>query len=86
MQTLSDTIIKLGRGGSTIINLNKTQFGKISVTIPSLKVMNDFDMVVKPLFDMILSNQYENIKRAKLRDTLLPNLMAGELNISDINI
>ena len=35
MQTLADTINKLGQSGSTIVNLNKTQFGKIQVMIPS---------------------------------------------------
>lgn len=86
MQTLSKTINKLGQSGSTIVNLNKTQFGKIPVTIPSEQVLCNFDTLCKPLFEMILSNQKENIKLANLRDTLLPKLMSGELDISDIDL
>lgn len=86
MQTLSETINKLGQSGSTIVNLNKTQFGKIPVTIPSEQVLCNFDTLCKPLFEMILSNQKENIKLANLRDTLLPKLMSGEIDISDIDL
>lgn len=86
MQTLSETINKLGQSGSTIVNLNKTQFGKIPVTIPSEQVLCNFDTLCKPLFEMILSNQKENIKLANLRDTLLPKLMSGELDVSNIEL
>lgn len=86
MQTLSETINKLGQSGSTIVNLNKTQFAKIPVTIPSEQVLCNFDTLCKPLFEMILSNQKENIRLTNLRDTLLPKLMSGELDVSDIDI
>ena len=86
MQTLSETINKLGQSGSTIVNLNKTQFSKIQVAIPSEQVLYNFDTLCKPLFEMIHSNQKENIKLANLRDALLAKLMAGELDISDIDL
>lgn len=86
MQTLADTINKLGQSGSTIVNLNKTQFGKIQVMIPSERVLQDFDSLCRPLFDTILSNQKENINLSELRDALLPKLMSGELNVSDIDL
>ena len=86
MQTLAETINKLGQSGSTIVNLNKTQFGKIQVMIPSKRVLQDFDSLCSPLFDTILSNQKENINLSELRDTLLPKLMSGELDVSDIDL
>ena len=86
MQTLSETINKLGQSGSTIVNLNKTQFGKIQVAIPSEQVLCNFDTLCKPLFEMILSNQKENIELANLRDALLPKLMSGELDVSAIDL
>ena len=86
MQTLSETINKLGQSGSTIVNLNKTQFGKIQVAIPSEQVLYNFDTLCKPLFEMIHSNQKENLKLANLRDALLAKLMAGDLDISDIDL
>lgn len=86
MQTLAETINKLGQSGSTIVNLNKTQFGKIQVMIPSKRVLQDFDSLCRPLFDTILSNQKENINLSELRDTLLPKLMSGELEVFEIDL
>lgn len=86
MQTLSDTINKLGQSGSTIVNLNKAQFGKIQVIVPSITAMTQFDTIIFPLFETILENQRESLKLASLRDTLLPRLMSGELDVSNINL
>ena len=86
MQTLSDTINKLGQGGSTIVNLNKSQFAKIQVTIPAIPAMTDFDKIVSPIFEKILQNQKENLCLTSLRDNLLSKLMSGELDVSNINI
>ena len=86
MQTLAETINKLGQSGSTIVNLNKTQFGKIQVMIPSKRVLQDFDSLCRPLFDTILSNQKENINLSELRDTLLQKLMSGEIDISNLDL
>lgn len=86
MQTLSKVINKLGQSGSTIVNLNKTQFGKIKVIIPSVQDMKAFDEIVTPLFALILKNQKENIRLSSLRDALLPQLMSGEIDISNITL
>lgn len=86
MKTLSITINKLGQSGSTIVNLSKAQFGKIDVIIPSIKHMSMFDNTVSPIFEYILINQQENKKLIKLRDTLLPKLMSGEIDVSNINL
>lgn len=86
MQTLSVIINNLGQSGSTIVNLNKAQFGKIPVIVPSITAMKSFDEIVEPMFEAILSNQEENIKLAELRDSLLPKLMSGELDVSDIDL
>lgn len=86
MHTLSDTINKFGQSGSTIVNLNKAQFGKIKVVIPSISVMTQFDEIVTPIFEKILENQKENLNLASLRNTLLPKLMSGELDVSNIDL
>lgn len=86
MNTMGETINKFGQAGSTIVNLNKTQFGRMEVLIPSVAAMSDFDKIVEPIFNKILSNQLENIRLANLRDLLLPKLMSGELDVSEIDI
>ncbi|EWM54508.1 restriction endonuclease subunit S, partial [Ruminococcus flavefaciens] len=86
MQTFSEKINRLGQSGSTIVNLNKAQFGLMEALVPSISDMNDFDTIVKPLFEQILANQYENQRLASLRDTLLPKLMNGEIDVSEVRI
>ena len=86
MQTLSETINKLGQSGSTIVNLNKAQFSKIKVTIPPVEVMKSLDDILMPIFELILAHQKENIKLASLRDALLPRLMSGELDVAGLKI
>jgi len=86
MQTLYDTINKLGQSGSTIVNLNKTQFGKIQVIIPTVSVMTNFDEIMFPIFEKMLQNQKENLSLVLLRDTLLPKLMSGKIDVSEIDI
>ena len=86
MQTMSELINKLGQSGSTIVNLNKAQFGKIAVLIPTPKVMTAFTKLTEPIFQLILTNQQENNHLVNLRDILLPKLMSGEIDVSKIDI
>ena len=48
--------------------------------------MKSFDEIVGPMFESVLSYQKENIKLAELRDALLPQLMSGELDVSDLDL
>lgn len=86
MKTKSDEINKYGQSGSTIVNLNKTQFSKLECIIPSTKSLIKFNDLLEPIFNKILVNMRENIALADLRDTLLPKLMFGELDVSDIDL
>lgn len=83
-QTLSGTIQNRGSGGSTIYNLNKAQFARIEALIPSVDAMHDFDSIVRPMFEAIDSNQQESMQLAMLRDTLLPKLMSGEIDVFNV--
>ena len=42
--------------------------------------------ICKPIFEKIITNKYENEQLTQLRDTLLPKLMSGEIDVSDIDI
>ena len=48
--------------------------------------ISNFTDTVTPMFAMIGHNKEENRRLATLRDTLLPKLMSGELDISEINL
>ena len=45
-----------------------------------------FTELITPLFQMIGANKQENSQLVKIRDSLLPKLMSGELNVSDFDI
>ncbi|WP_142334942.1 restriction endonuclease subunit S [Bacillus cereus] len=83
LKNISDYIRDLGSSGSATLNLNKTQFSKIKIVSPSKDILNLFNNSVKPLFEQILELQKENQKLEQLRDTLLPKLLSGEIEIQD---
>ncbi|WP_316118051.1 restriction endonuclease subunit S [Peptostreptococcus anaerobius] len=59
-------------------------------TMPITNISNDdistFTNSVTPIFERIGHNKAENIRLSALRNTLLPKLMSGELDVSDIDI
>ena len=85
MQNMSEYIEMLGSGGSTTNNLNKTQFSKIKIIVPETNILTQFHNIVEPIFIKIKENQIEIETLTKLRDTILPKLMSGEIDISGIN-
>ena len=56
------------------------------IGIPNPAELRSFDEVVKPVFDTITANEAENLRLETLRDTLLPKLMSGEFDVSDIDL
>lgn len=50
------------------------------------KVVADYTMKVSPLFELMGNNILENERLSVLRDTLLPKLMSGELDVGDLDI
>lgn len=83
LKSMSNYIRDLGSGGSTTLNLNKTQFSKIKLVKPTNKLLLKYDNLVRSNFEMILNFQNENNYLTILRDTLLPKLMSGEIEIPD---
>ena len=54
--------------------------------LPPDSVIEDFCQIVTPMYNLIDSNIIENQSLAKTRDNLLPRLMSGELDVSDIDL
>lgn len=48
--------------------------------------ISNFTLLVTPIFSMIHNNKEESIQLSILRETLLPKLLSGELDVSDIDI
>lgn len=56
------------------------------LVIPDSDTLKKFDEMVIPITKIIVQNQMENIRLAQLRDTLLPKLMSGELDVSELDV
>ena len=54
--------------------------------MPTIKELDDFSTVVMPIYSKIRNNIIENARLRNLRDTLLPKLMSGEIDVSDVAI
>jgi len=74
------------KGGSAQPKFNKTDFKNTSVLIPPKDILTRFHETVAPMFETISQRQAETSRLADLRDTLLPQLMSGEIDISDLDL
>ena len=74
------------KGGSAQPKFNKTDFKNTSILIPPKDILSRFHETVAPMFEMISHRQTETSRLANLRDTLLPHLMSGEIDVSKLDI
>lgn len=72
--------------GTTQQQLTVPDFQKTEILVPSQEIVTLFTATVEPIFEKIWANQSENEKLSSLRDTLLPKLMSGELDVSNIEL
>lgn len=74
------------KGGSAQPKFNKTDFKNTSVLIPPKDILTRFHETVAPMFEMISQRQAETAQLTDLRDTLLPQLMSGEIDVSSLDL
>lgn len=72
--------------GSAQPKFNKTNFRSLSVLLPNSDVLESFNAIYTPIYNLIAANFTENQRLATLRDTLLPKLMNGEIDVSEVKI
>jgi len=74
----------VGRGnGSVFTNLKTDILRAQNIAVPSNSLVSLFDELVSPIFKKLRTVNLEGRKLAKLRDTLLPKLISGELSVSE---
>ena len=71
---------------TTMGHIKRGELAKAEVFIPNESDYNRIGALLQPIYDLIISNRIENKKLALLRNTLLPKLMSGELDVSDIDL
>jgi len=86
LRNRKEEIFRLGSSGSTMPILNKSSFEKLPVILPNYKTLQSFNMVVVNILNHVLDNDKQTIILQKTRDTLLPKLLSGELDVSEFNL
>lgn len=76
----------LGNTSSNGNAVNSKIIRETKILIPNNKVLDQFLKSVKPISDFIRTLLNQNKKLAEIRDALLPSLMAGEIDVSNIKI
>lgn len=71
---------------TTMGHIKREELKKSFVLIPDEKSYNKISQLMKPIYDILVKKRLENKTLAKLRDTLLPKLMNGEIDVSDIKL
>ena len=69
--------------GSAVPSMTVDILNKIQIITPPINIIQKFECIMKPIFTKMDLCSYENQKLSQLRDTLLPRLMSGELEIKD---
>jgi type I restriction enzyme S subunit len=68
-------------GGATMPNVSKAKFERLPLLLPKLTKLEEFNILVEPMFCQILSLQRQIVRLSEARDLLLPRLMSGEIEV-----
>lgn len=72
--------------GAVQPKISQANLRSIQVVIPPENLLLEYNRRVEPFFALLRNNEDANESLAKLRDTLLPKLMCGEIGLSTIQI
>lgn len=71
---------------TTMGHIKREELAKSRVLIPSNSDYERIGGLLAPLYNLVISNRIENSKLATIRDTLLPKLMSGQLDVSNLDL
>ena len=72
--------------GSAVPSMTTDILNAMEVAISPAPVLEEFESLVSPMYRAMQENDTQSKKLADLRDTLLPKLMSGEIDVSDIQL
>lgn len=72
--------------GSTQPLITQSDMNKVPILIPDSETLNNFELLAGKLMEQYQSNLLESRKLAELRDTLLPKLISGEIDVSNLQL
>ena len=74
------------QAATTVIHIGKKDFDAFEIMLPDTELLDAFDVITTPMVEQIVSNSIENKRLAIMRDALLPKLMSGEINVSNVQL
>jgi type I restriction enzyme S subunit len=86
LKNMKETLIMYGSSGTATLNVNKSTFENIEFIKSSDILIQRFFKFVNPIFGDILENTKQIQILEKTRDTLLPKLLSGEIDVSDLEL
>jgi len=86
MYGLKDKFDVYNGEGTVFGSINKDSMNCMTIQIPNKTLMDRFEEIVSPMDAIIKANYDENCRLIAVRDSLLPKLMSGELDVSDLNV
>lgn len=84
--TETSNFLKRKALGSVQKYVNTGEINSIEIKVPSSEKMEEIASILDPIFSQMELNILENESLTELRDILLPKLMSGELDVSDIDL
>ena len=81
---MRETINLYGANGATMVNLNKSKFEGLKIVYGDSSTVDHYHAVASPIFQEILVLQKKNANLRTTRDLLLPKLISGELDVSNL--
>ena len=76
----------LHTGSTGQTELPRERVKAMKLRLPDNDTLARFNAVIAPIVSLIITNQQENVRLASVRDSLLPKLMSGEIDVSDIQL
>lgn len=71
---------------TTVIHIGKKDYDAFEITLPDALTLDNFDTLTTPMMMQIVSNCFENKCLVAIRDALLPKLMSGKIDVSNIQL
>ena len=72
--------------GAAQPKINQDNLNRIPILSPPQRVLERFDKMIAPIFDNIVALDLKNTNLRQTRDLLLPKLISGEIDVSELNI
>ena len=67
-------------------HIKREDLDKSEVLIPDDETYTQLTSLLSPILELIIKNKVENRQLIQLRDTLLPKLMSGEIDVTNVDI